>query len=174
MKELNFREKSALIFMIVEDIKDKRLIYQLSRPNDDLKKLKDPDSSIYRWHNSDPVKKFVADYTAIVEDRKRRLIEEEIQRFILSQEQEGNEEGKKQIYNFDGNIDFTDRTKFLQYLNSQVNSIEDSKQKTDYLKMIADLLRFKDETGKNNDDIQRFYTPVTCYNCELYKQMKIK
>lgn len=67
-------------------------------------------------------------------------------------------------------IDFKNREEFINYLNLQVNACADDKQRIDYLKMLADLQRYKEQKPDQNDDIQRFYTPLTCSNCALYKE----
>lgn len=70
-----------------------------------------------------------------------------------------------------GDVNFTNRNELLDYLNKAANEITDPKRQTEYIKMIAELLQFKDENKKDNN-IQRFYTPITCQNCALYQARK--
>lgn len=64
-------------------------------------------------------------------------------------------------------IDFTDKAQLLDFLNSQANAITDDKLRTDYIKMIADLVRMKAEEAPKSE-IRRFYVPLRCQDCELY------
>lgn len=77
--------------------------------------------------------------------------------------------------NGDKIINFQDRNEFLQYLEKRANEITDEKLKFDYIKQIAELQQYKkdaDESGAK--EIQRFYTPLQCQNCQLYKFRKDK
>ena len=67
---------------------------------------------------------------------------------------------------------FLDRDEFLQFLNSRANAIKDDKLRNDILKMLSDNLRYKDTERDENNEIQRFYTPVTCENCTIYNKCK--
>lgn len=66
-------------------------------------------------------------------------------------------------------IDFANRDQFIKFLNESLNTITDDKTRTDYLKMLSDLLRFKESTPDSQNDIQRFYVGVNCCNCAIYK-----
>ena len=67
-------------------------------------------------------------------------------------------------------VDFTNRDEFIDFVAKKINLIEDDKQKLDYMKILADLQQFKspDKTDKKAD-IERFYMPLTCENCNLYR-----
>ena len=67
---------------------------------------------------------------------------------------------------------FLDRDEFLKFLNDRANQITDDKLRNDILKMLSDNLRYKDTERDENNEIQRFYTPITCENCEIYKRCK--
>lgn len=68
-------------------------------------------------------------------------------------------------------INYLDRQELMMALNRSANEISDIKQRTDILKLIADLSRMK-ESDKGNDQIRRFYLPLSCQNCELYRHAK--
>ena len=38
--------------------------------------------------------------------------------------------------------------------------------------MLSDNLRYKDTERDENNEIQRFYTPITCENCPIYNKCK--
>lgn len=94
--------------------------------------------------------------------------------FNTGSEENGNgeEENGKENEGFfrKGAVNFTDKTQFINYLNNQINLIQDEKQRLDYLKILSDLLRFKEDSNKNTEDIQRFYVPLNCSNCCLYQE----
>ena len=67
-------------------------------------------------------------------------------------------------------MNFLDRDEFLKFLNDRANEIKDDKLRNDILKMLSDNLRYKDSEAGENNDIQRFYTPILCQDCPLYQQ----
>jgi hypothetical protein len=67
-------------------------------------------------------------------------------------------------------VDFTNRDEFIDFVAKKINLIQDDKQKLDYMKILADLQQFKSpEKTDKKADIERFYMPLTCENCNLYK-----
>lgn len=71
-----------------------------------------------------------------------------------------------------GEVDFTDISQFIAYLNNQANVLEDEKDRQKYLSMLSDLLRFKESGNENNEEIMRFYTGINCPQCNLYLARK--
>ena len=69
-------------------------------------------------------------------------------------------------------VNLLDRDTFLEEINRGANQATEEKDKREYLKMISDNLRYKDTERDENNEIQRFYTPLTCENCEIYKRCK--
>lgn len=67
-------------------------------------------------------------------------------------------------------IDFRDREQFLNFLNAEANRIKDGKTRLDVLKMLSDLQRMKEAENGKNGEIQRFYTPLQCSECVLYRK----
>lgn len=66
-------------------------------------------------------------------------------------------------------VDFRNREQFLNFLNKEANRIGDQKTRLDVLKMLSDLLRMKEAESGKDGETQRFYTPLTCKDCELYR-----
>lgn len=106
------------------------------------------------WYHSEPVQRYIQELEQLARMKIGRIIDS-------SGESSGNL--------FAGNLtDFTDIGQFIGFLNNKANSIQDENQRQKYLSMLSDLLRFK-EGGKGPDsDVQRFYTPLTCRDCQLY------
>ena len=69
-------------------------------------------------------------------------------------------------------VNFLDRDEFLKFLNDRANEISDDKLRNDILKMLSDNLRYKDSETAENSEIQRFYTPKLCENCQIYNKCK--
>lgn len=69
-------------------------------------------------------------------------------------------------------VDFRDREQFLNFLNAEANRIKDGKTRLDVLKMLSDLQRMKEAESGRNGEIQRFYTPLQCGDCELYRKAR--
>lgn len=169
--ELTQREKIIIEYLALSDSRNWRECYAMSRD-----KYTDPGNvhpvTLSKWKNS----KIVQDYFNTVKYKHNQACKAEIENAI---KQERKTEGRTQTTEPNSKtpvteIDFTDRNQFIKYLNQAVNGLQDDKQKTDYLKMLSDLLRFKEsETGQDNE-IQRFYTPLTCQNCALYRQEQQK
>lgn len=173
--DLTEREKAAIYYAVYAGIKDFKTLWQISRD----KPVAEADprnngSNVSNWRHSAKVK----NYFEQVERERARMIQEERNQAVKEYELKaiqanGKQEEETKSPNGEktrsGVINFQDRAQFLQYLNSQANTITDPKLKADYLKMLSDLLRFKEtETGKDNE-IQRFYTPISCNICPLYQ-----
>lgn len=69
-------------------------------------------------------------------------------------------------------VDFRDREQFLNFLNVEANRIKDGKTRLDVLKMLSDLQRMKESENGKNGEIQRFYMPLQCQDCVLYRKEK--
>ena len=93
---------------------------------------------------------------------------------LLGAAQEGNDhEGDDNLQILTGlEVDFRDREQFLNFLNAEANRIKDGKTRLDVLKMLSDLQRMKEAENGKNGEIQRFYTPLQCRDCELYCKAK--
>lgn len=174
--DLTEREKAVIYYAIYAGIEDFKTLWQISR--DKAADEADPrknSSVVSMWKNSNKVRTYwnqVEREKAHQEEQIRIQTKKEIEIERLNQESKQGEEtetpkGKNSSSDV---VNFQDRTQFLQYLNKQANLIQDPKLKADYLKMLSDLLRFKEsETGKDNE-IQRFYTPLNCSKCPLYQE----
>lgn len=154
-------EKACICYMYFTGQKIKNA-YSLSHGG---KTVSNP--TISGWVNSDPVKAYLLE-----------LKQRDAARMSVYDGQ--TESGKEKENEKEGNgiqlkqIDFTNVGEFIKYLNNQANTITDESHRQKYLSMLSDLLRFKESGTDKNTDIQRFYIPLTCKDCQLYKDSKSK
>lgn len=164
-RDLTDREKVAIIAFVVDSTITFEDAYKISRDSS-YRELKDKDKRMVanNWWRQERIKNYVKNeqirFNAIVEEKAKELLKNE--KWRKSQIGEMNEKT--------GNLDFTDRNTFINFLSDQVNTLGDEDPlKKDYLKMISDNLQFKTNAfDKAEDDIQRFYTPLHCRECKLY------
>jgi hypothetical protein len=168
-RDLTDREKVAIIAFVADSTITFEDAYKISRDTS-YKEIKDKDKRAVanNWWRQQRIMNFVKNqqikFNAIIEEKAKELLKNE--KWRKSQIGEINEKT--------GNLDFTDRNTFINFLSDQVNSLDDEDPlKKDYLKMISDNLQFKTNAfDKNEDDIQRFYTPLHCRECKLYQKQK--
>lgn len=168
-RDLTDREKVAIIAFVADSTITFEDAYKISRDTS-YKEIKDKDKRAVanNWWRQQRIMNFVKNqqikFNAIIEEKAKELLKNE--KWRKSQIGEINEKT--------GNLDFTDRNTFINFLSDQVNSLDDEDPlKKDYLKMISDNLQFKTNAfDKNEDDIQRFYTPLHCRECKLYQRQK--
>lgn len=168
MLEININEYAAIVFHIVENCNDWEKIYTIAKGPKSLNKVTEDSKNtmIYRWKNKPEIKKAIQELKQQYETKKENFraaiiagVETEPINGTIK-----NESVEK--------TNFLDRDEFLQFLNSRANEIKDDKLRNDILKMLSDNLRYKDTERDENNEIQRFYTPVTCENCAIYQKCK--
>lgn len=170
MVELTPNEHAAIVFHVVENCDDWKKLYIIAKgPNSD--KTPSPSSLgvlVSRWKNSDKIQAAIAEIRHEYDGKKARFRD-----MILagSESKPIEPEPEKRPKRTDI-TNFLDRDEFLQFLNSRANEIQDDKLRNDILKMLSDNLRYKDTESAENTDIQRFYTPILCQNCSIYKAAK--
>ena len=122
---------------------------------------------ISEWRNSPSVVAFWEGLQAAEDNRVESRVRSEMAKLGTS------EERPTASALLEGIRDFTDVNQFIAFLNEQANTITDEKDKREYLKMLSDLLRFK-EGSQTDQDIMRVYMPLRCLECVLYKREKAK
>nr|DAH79231.1 MAG TPA: hypothetical protein [Caudoviricetes sp.] len=88
---------------------------------------------------------------------------------------EGNEGEAKPLglVKYNKNIkNYADRDTAIQALVTIANNAKDDKTKLDTIKAISDLQQFKEQAKKEVNEIKRFYMPLRCSECELYKRQR--
>ena len=162
VKNITLREKAAVIFSIITGMNDNITFYSIAKGKEkDINR--DSYSSLgYQLKNKDHIKLYYTEAQNLIDNYCTGRIN-----LLNSDDLEGNSFTLK-------NINFTDPIQFLEYLNNQANTIQNEKDRREYLKLIADLMRFKEGAKGSAEDIQRFYTPENCQNCALYLEQKRK
>ena len=168
MDQLNEREQAAICFHVLGGCNDKTKLFRIACGAERYNKLTDKSKgvTVSKWYNTTKIQEGIKIYKSI-QERKTNDLKNEI---IAGLETETRKtEGGEQI---NDSTNFLDRDEFLQFLNNRANQITDDKLRNDILKMLSDNLRYKDTERDENNEIQRFYTPITCENCEIYKRCK--
>lgn len=166
MKEkINDLEKHAIKYMVLSGCKDRNVIYQLANNPDKYNKLTTNSKAVTvsRWFNRPDIQEQIKIEIYNHEKQKKEfvnnILDNETKESTLQPE-------TKQAIN---QVNFLDRDQFLEFLNNRANEITDDKLRNDILKMLSDNLRYKDGENDENNEIQRFYTPLLCKDCQLYK-----
>ena len=179
LKQITEAEKAALTYRYYNGEKTFKNAYLIAFPD---RKNTNPDSLASRvshWKNSPEIQKYCAEIE--LKDKQRILKLAEIQNKTKT-ETKTNTTGSNASTETETNTaqdnggtfagtwtDFQDITQFLKFCEIQANTLTDEKDRQTYLKMIADLMRYKDSDNTGQNEVQRFYIPVRCKDCPLYQ-----
>lgn len=168
MDKLNEQEQAAICFHVLGGCNDKSMLFRIACGADRYNRLTDKSKgvTVSKWYNSPKIQEGIKIYKSI-QERKKIELENEI---IAGLETETTNTIKENDDTEKTN--FLDRDEFLQFLNDRANQIKDDRTRNDILKMLSDNLRYKDTERDENNEIQRFYTPVVCENCTIYNKCK--
>lgn len=189
-QETTDRERAALAYAVANGLKNWTKIYLIARDDktSDVESLKSLRFLASRWKCSERIQTAYQEEQRIFEALKERERRAAVQAFCLIHKIDAEsltttadesapddaEAQKGDILDIlRGDVDFLDRDQFLQFLSKEANATKDAKARNEILKMLSDNLRYK-ETGLHDqtNDIQRFYTPIKCKECPLYKAAK--
>lgn len=173
IRQLNDLEKAALLYKFYNGVKSFEPAFILSHPEraqrvtaNSLKTL------VSAWKRSPEVQNYLQDLNLTDKARAARITGQRntTSNRTTDNETRRDETGKEEKGIFpDDFTNFQNVQEFLNYCTNQANRLTDEKERQFYLKMISDLMQYK-ETDKGQNDIQRFYTPLQCSNCPLYKE----
>ena len=168
LKDLTPAQQAAIYLHVVGGFKDWPELFQIAEGKDRYNKLTDKSKrqTVSKFKRSDAINEGIQELRYILSLKEKQIREDE--RRVLETEKRKTEEGDQ----INEKTNFLDRDAFLQFLNDRANEIQDDKTRNDILKMLSDNLRYKDTERDENNEIQRFYTPVTCESCEIYKRCK--
>lgn len=168
MENLTELERAAIIFHIFGGCKDRKILYQIANGENKVNKLKPSSLDVMcgNWYRSHKIQSAIKYFESLKQENEKEIIKN----YLSGIETEATKETKENTPN--ENTNFLDRDEFLQFLNDRANQITDDKLRNDILKMLSDNLRYKDTERDENNEIQRFYTPVNCENCTIYNKCK--
>lgn len=168
MENLTELERAAIIFYVYGGCKDRRILYQIAYGENKVNKLKSTSLDVMcgNWFRSHKIQSGIKYFSTLKQDHETEIIN----KYIAGLETETTKPNEPKPRNNETN--FLDRDEFLQFLNDRANQITDDKLRNDILKMLSDNLRYKDTERDENNEIQRFYTPITCENCSIYQKCK--
>lgn len=182
-KPITEAEKAGLLYKYYNGIKSYKIAFCIAFPQR-VERIKEENLNVEvsKWKNSQRVQNYVKTLQTLdnarLENYARLKTKEMIQnpktdtRGENGQERgsdQGGESGKGTLS--DGWVNFQDISEFLNFCERQANIITDEKERQNYLKMISDLLRYKEQDTQEKE-VQRFYTPLNCSQCPLYKKEK--
>lgn len=168
MIKLNEQEEAAICFHVLGGCNDKSMLFRIACGVDRYNRLTNKSKlvSVSKWYNSTKIQEGIKNYRTI-QERKANELKNEILADLETETTEGTKGNE-----FIDKINFLDRDEFLKFLNDRANKITDDKLRNDILKMLSENLRYKDSDNNEVQEIQRFYTPVNCENCEIYNKCR--
>ena len=171
MEDITKAEKAAIYYALIERCNDWQEVYKIAIGAERFNALTDKakQSNASRWKTSHKIQKAREEIEAILIAKEKAIKEKAIQ-----EANNGETEPPKGTTNKTNTeqTDFLNRDEFLKFLNTRANEITDDKLRNDILKMLSDNMRYKESEKDDNTEIQRFYTPVTCTDCAIYKKCK--
>lgn len=168
LKDLTPAQQAAIYLHVVGGFNDWPELFQIAEGKERYNKLTDKSKrqTVSKFKLSDEINEGIQELRYILSLKEKKIREDE-RAMRETETTEGTTVGK-----FNEKTNFLDRDEFLQFLNDRANQIQDDKTRNDILKMLSDNLRYKDTERDENNEIQRFYTPINCENCEIYKRCK--
>lgn len=171
MEDITKAEKAAIYYALIERCNDWQEVYKIAIGAERFNALTDKakQSNASRWKTSHKIQKAREEIEAVLIAKEKAIKEKAIQ-----EANNGETEPPKGMTNKNNTeqTDFLNRDEFLKFLNTRANEITDDKLRNDILKMLSDNMRYKESEKDDNTEIQRFYTPITCTDCEIYKKCK--
>ena len=174
-KTITEREKAAIYMHIFGGVNDWRLLYSISAQEPQDKVTNSPNLQVYtsRWKNSEKIQNFIQEVKQIQLEQaaktRTRLIEE-IEREKAESEQPKQEQRKRDTKV----IDYSDPENRKQLYNEVIrDAADDPKTRLDAAKVFEQIQRDDKQAAKDNQ-IQRFYTPITCKSCPLYEKAQAR
>lgn len=190
---LSDREKICITFAALQDLQGLKIswpdIYMISRNKviDIVSKSRTP-SQASTWKNSAIVQNFfnktLEELHEFIDSEKTKAVNDYLIQNLeaggreAEEDSEGDEKWGRVAKNR-GNMlgavnDFTDKSNMLRALNEIAASATDPKDILNAFKQISDLQGFKETTGDKDEEIKRYYMPLRCSNCELYKAKAVE
>ena len=165
LKDLTPTLQAAIYYHVYSGCNDWKILYQIAEGEDRYNKLTDSSTreTVSRFQRSDKIQQGIQEliYIKGIQEKENT---ERIKRELITEAH--NSQDPENINNF---VNFLNPDEFLKFASQKANEIQDEKDRREYLKMIANLMNYKD-SDREETEIQRFYTPVNCLDCEIYKR----
>ncbi|PXV66849.1 hypothetical protein CLV62_104110 [Dysgonomonas alginatilytica] len=138
------------------------IAYEQSRPREAQANRQSVYTQARNWINTDKCKYYI-------EDRKKELFATDQHRYSTTQN-----EGNETEADTENNPTESNRTKgeTISELNKLADNTNDVKLKAEILLKISDLEGWKKEKEQTDDNTIRYYLPLRCNVCSLYKAAK--
>ncbi|NDV68625.1 hypothetical protein [Dysgonomonas sp. 25] len=167
IEKLSILERFCLDAYIVSKLPTSKKVviaYEQSRPSNSQANRQSIYTQARNWINADKCKFYI-------EERKNELFATDQNRHSTTQN-EGNGAGTEQ----GNNTQETNRTKTetISELNKLADNTHDAKLKAEILLKISDLEGWKKEKEQTDDNTIRYYLPLRCNVCSLYKAAQEK
>lgn len=195
LQNLTEREKICITFAALQDLQGLKIswpdLFMLSRNKaiDIVSKSRTP-SQASTWKNSAAVQNYFNEVLEslheLIDSQKTKAINEYLIKKLetgkegenrengMTNDEAGGRVGKNRDSMFDTLNDFTEKNNMLRALNEIAGTATDPKDKLNAFKQISDLQGFKETTGDKDEEIKRYYMPLRCSNCELYKAKAVE
>ena len=195
LQNLTDREKICITFAALQDLQGLKIswpdLFMLSRNKaiDIVSKSRTP-SQASTWKNSAAVQNYFNEVLEslheLIDSQKTKAINEYLIKKLetgkegensengMTNDEAGGRVGKNRDSMFDTLNDFTEKNNMLRALNEIAGTATDPKDKLNAFKQISDLQGFKETTGDKDEEIKRYYMPLRCSNCELYKAKAVE
>lgn len=195
LQNLTEREKICITFAALQDLQGLKIswpdLFMISRNKaiDIVSKSRTP-SQASTWKNSAAVQNYFNEVLEalheFLDSQKTKAINEYLIKNLETGKEGENREngmtnneaggcvGKNRGSMFNDLKDFTEKSNMLQALNEIAGTATDPKDKLNAFKQISDLQGFKETTGDKDEEIKRYYMPLRCSNCELYKAKSVE
>lgn len=170
-KRITERERAAVEWYVMSGKKDKITAYKIAFPGSlqEVNGFSSLPQVANRWMQTAKISEYLDAFKKIwegqqteVRERIRKEVEKELEQAGGVSERRNNEHEKSGR----GFVDYSNPANQRHKLNELVNEAKDAGEALDALKIIIAGQR-DDRQAAKDAQIQRFYTPETCRNCEI-------
>jgi hypothetical protein len=170
-RNITEREKAVIKYAVAFGITHRQDLYRLAYNGtlEQVAGLADLGALASRWYNSKKIQDFLQVEMKEHEIRKERIRDEIRQEMEEQARKEGKEREKASSL-----IDYSDERNIIKKLNQLINTAKDDSEALDAVKTMAALLKQREDlrSSKEKDKVARFYLPLRCHQCPLYRMGK--
>ncbi len=173
MMNLTPAEKAAIYLHVIDNVNDWKELYKIAIGEYKFNLLADNTKNRYctTWKNSEKIRKGIDEVKILFHGKLQEIRKKAVEEAQHNETETEKREEARPVTQAQTAVNFLNPDEFLQFANSQANEIQDEKERREYLKMIANLMNYK-ESDSAEVEIQRFYMPVICETCEIYNKCR--